>query len=492
MKSKDKATKKTGRERIEKANGAMAKDLTPRPELRLWQVFLPIVTMTVFILLAILVWKVPIHLALLLEITTTVVLAMCWKFSWTEIEKMMLEGFGGVGRMVMIMILIGVLIGTWISSGTVPSMIYYGLKVISPKFFILTSFVLASIVSMAIGTAIGTVSTIGLALVSIGLGLQMPLPLVAGAIISGAYFGDRMSPVSSIAIMTAHSAGAELYDVIKHMIYSVIPPYIIAAVLYLILGLKYSPAVEQAGQVQNLMGSLHQHFMISPLLLIPPILIILLAYKRVPTIPNVVISIGVSVILGLVVEKVQWTFLLQTMFYGYKSVTGNTIIDQLLSRGGLMSMMELNTLLILAGVLGGLFEGTGILRVILQRLMGSVKTGGQLILATMVSSVAAAMLGCNQMLAVFLPGKMLQAKYDEIGLSRKDLGRALADSGLILSPMIPWNINGLMMTGVLGVSTMKYFAYAFLPLMLPVVAIIYGFTGFTIERTKSKSLEEKM
>lgn len=457
-----------------------------KPELHLWQVFLPIVTMTGFILLALLVWDVPIHLALLLEITTTAGLALLWKFSWTDVEKMMLDGFSGVGRVVIIMLLIGVLIGIWIGAGTVSSMIYYGLKIISPKYFILTAFLLCSLVSMAIGTAIGTVSTIGLALVSIGLGLEMPLPLVAGAIISGSYFGDRMSPVSSITIMTAHSAEAELYDVVKHMIYTVIPPYLIAAGLYWILGLKYSPGAGTSEQVATLMANFQEHFVISPVLLIPPLLIIILAYKRIPTVPNLVISIFTTLALGMTVAGQSGTFLLKTMFYGYKSGTGNVVIDQLLTRGGMMGMMELITMIILAALLGGLFEGTGMLRVILEKLMGSVKTGGQLILATMVASLVTAMLGCNQLFAVFLPGKMLKGKYDELGISRKDLARALGDSGLILSPMIPWNINGLMMTGILGVSTLNYIPYAFLPLLLPVVAGIYGFTGFMIERNAAK------
>lgn len=455
-----------------------------RPDLRLWQVFLPIVTMSGFILLALLVWDVPIHLALLLEITTTVGLALLWKFSWTDVEKMMLDGFAGVGRVVIIMLLIGVLIGIWIGAGTVSSMIYYGLQIISPRYFVVTAFVLCSVVSMAIGTAIGTVSTIGLALVSIGLGLNMPLPLVAGAIISGSYFGDRMSPVSSITIMTAHSADAELYDVVKHMISTVIPPYLIAAGLYLALGWKYSPGIGTAEDVVALMTSFREHFVISPVLLVPPLLIIFLAYKRMPTIPNLMVSIFATLGLGMTVTGKGGTFLLQTMFYGYQSTTGNAVIDTLLSRGGMMGMMELVTLIILAALLGGLFEGTGMLRVLLEKLMGSVKTGGQLIFATMIASVVTAMLGCNQLFAVFLPGKMLKGKYDELGISRKDLARALGDSGLILSPMIPWNINGLMMTGILGVSTLNYIPYAFLPLLLPVVAGIYGFTGFTIVRNR--------
>ncbi len=450
-------------------------------ELKIWQVIIPIVTMTVLILLALLKWEVPIHLAVLFEIVITSVLALIWGFSWKEIEGKMIEGFGGVGRVIIILLLIGVLIGIWIGAGTVPSMIYYGLQIVSPKFFVLTTFLLCSFISLAIGTAIGTVSTIGLAMVSIGIGLKMPLPLIAGAVISGAYFGDRMSPVSSIAIMTAHSADVDLYDMVKHMIYTVIPPFIISGIVYTFLGFKYSQGIGSTGEINILLTNFAENFEISYLLLIPPLLIIVLAIKRLPTIPNLVVSIISTLILGMLFSGKGWTFLLNTMFYGFESQTGVKVIDQLLSRGGLVSMLELVALIIMTSMLGGLFEGLGILRVLLARLMSSVRTTGQLIFATMVSSVLTAMLGCNQLLAVYLPGKMMASKFDELGVSRKDLARALGDSGLILSPMIPWNINGLMMAGILGVSVLEFIPYAFLPMLLPIFSLLYGFTGFTIK-----------
>lgn len=456
----------------------------PKRELKLWQAILPIVTMTVFILMALLVWKVPIHLAIFFELVLTCIFALCWKFSWAELEEMMIDGFKSVGPVLMIIILIGILIGIWIGAGTVPAMIYYGLQVISPRYFIVTAFLLCSLVSLAIGTAIGTVSTIGLAMISIGIGLQMPLPLIAGAVISGAYFGDRMSPVSSIAIMTAHSAGVEIYEMVKHMIYTVLPPFLIAGLLYWILGLKYAPISGASEQIAMLLTTFDQYFPISIWMLIPPLLIILLSLKRVPTIPNLVISILTTLLLGLLISGKEGTFLIKTMFHGYASNTGIPVIDQLLSRGGLVSMLELIALIILTSLLGGLFGGIGVLRVLLTRLLGRVQSVGQLILATIISSTLTAMLGCNQLLAVFLPGKMLLEKYDQMGVARKDLARALGDSGLILSPLIPWNINGLMMAGTIGVSTVEYFPYAFLPLLLPLVAIIYGLCGFTIEQTR--------
>ena len=439
------------------------------------QGIIPVITMAIFILMAVLVWQVPIHLALFFELTVTILLAMYWGFDWDQIEEMLFSSFKSIGNVIIILLLIGMMIGVWIGSGTVPSMIYYGIKVLHPQYFLVLSFVITSLVSMAVGTAIGTASTIGLALISIAQGFGLPLPLVAGAIISGCYVGDRMSPVSSIAVITAHSAETNLMKMIKHMAKSVFPPYLISFILYLIIGLIYLPGGVEVGQVQYLLNGLDANFVITLWLLLPPILIIILAIKQTPTVLNLIINIFASILLGILVSKNGWVELLNNMFRGVNSQTGIQVLDNLLARGGLTSMLELISLIIFAVLLGGLFKELGVLNSILDKLIKVIHNKGQLISITMASSAITAMLGCNQFLAVFLPSQMMGKKFDELNVPRKDLGRALGDSGLILSPMIPWNVNALMMTGVLGVSTLRYFPFAFLPLLLPITGIILGF-----------------
>lgn len=445
-----------------------------RKNISFLQAIIPVITMAAFILLAVLVWKVPIHLAIFFELIVTLSIALYWGYRWDKLEEMLFSGFKNIGQVILILLLIGMLIGIWIESGTVPTLIYYGIKIINPHYFLILVFLITAVISMSIGTAVGTASTIGLALIIIGRGLNFPLPVVAGAIISGCYVGDRMSPVSSIANLTAFSAGVKIDELIKHMAYTILPPFIITLLINLVLGFYYLPDTIATDHAGPLTAGLNSNFTISPLFLIPPVLIILLSIFKIPTIPNLILSILTSMGLGVAIGDKSGMQLMMSMFHGYQGHTGYDLLDNLLSRGGMTGMLELIALIILAVLLGGLFEELGILQTILRSFMKGISSKGQLVIMTMVSSIITAMLSCNQLLAVYLPGRMMGQKFDELQVPRKDLGRALGDSGLILSPMIPWNINGLMMTGILGVSTLNYFPFAFLPLLLPLSSFFFA------------------
>ncbi len=435
---------------------------------------IPVITMAFFILMSVLFWQVPIQLALFFEISLTVFLALLWGYKWAEIEEMLFSSFKNIGSVILILLLIGMMIGIWIGIGTVPTMIYYGLKTINPKYFFVLSFISASVVSMAVGTAVGTASTIGLALISVAESLGLSLPLAAGAIISGCYVGDRMSPVSSIANITAHSSGADLIDMIKHMIVTIIPPYIISLLVYYLVGIITLSNTNKVLDV-NLIPALKDHFFISAWMLLPPLFIIILAFFRIPTILNLLVNIFFSLVMGIFISQRGWIELLNTMFAGFSEQTGVGFIDKVLARGGLSSMLELISLIIFAVILGGLLEKLGVLSAILNPIINHIKNKFRLVSVTIFSSIASAILGCNQFLAVFLPARMLMVNYDKLGLPRKELARALGDSGLILSPLIPWNVNALMMTAVLGVKTIDYLPYAFLPLLLPITNLIFAF-----------------
>ncbi|MFW6230146.1 MAG: Na+/H+ antiporter NhaC family protein, partial [Halanaerobium sp.] len=255
-------------------------------ELSFKQAIIPVITMALLIIMSVLVWNVPIQIALFFEIIIITCLAFYWGYGWNKIEKMMFSSFKNIGNVILILFLIGMMIGLWIAIGTVPTMISYGLKTINPEYFLVLSFISTSLVSMAIGTAVGTASTIGLALISIAETLGMSLPLAAGAIISGAYVGDRMSPVSSIANITAHSAEADILDMVKSMVKTTVLPYITAGIIYLIIGLNLGEIGEAAGGFNELITALDSYFMISGWMLLPPILIITLAFLKTPTILN--------------------------------------------------------------------------------------------------------------------------------------------------------------------------------------------------------------
>ncbi|MGM0603911.1 MAG: Na+/H+ antiporter NhaC family protein [Bacillota bacterium] len=432
------------------------------------QAVIPVITMALLIILSVLFWDAPIQIALFFEVMIIITLALIWGYKWEKIEEMLFSSFRNIGNVILILFLLGMMIALWIAVGTVPTMIYYGLKIINPKYFFVLSFISTSMVSMAVGTAVGTASTIGLALISIAQTMGLNLPLTAGAIISGSYVGDRMSPVSSIAIITAHSAKTKVIDMIYHMIKTTVLPYIITSVSFLIIGFINFSDTAAAADLNRLSSLLNEYFHISFWMLLPPLLIIILSLFRTATILNLSVNIIFSLSMGMFFTKRSWSELLNIMFQGFSSKTGIVFIDNILARGGLTSMLELISLIIFAVLLGGLLEQMGVLNSLLGPFLHLIKNRLHLISTTVFAGVVSAALGCNQFLAVFLPAKMLENKYAEMNVKKVDLARALGDSGLIFSPLIPWNVNALMMTAVLGVSTVQYFPYAFFPLLIPI------------------------
>src|SRR6056297_1879712 len=432
----------------------------------------PVISMIIFLITAVLIWDAPIHIPLIMELIFTIFLALYWGFKWNELEEMMFSSFAKIGNVLIIIMLIGMIIGIWIESGTVPTMIYYGLKFLRPQYFYVISFIFSAIVSVSIGTAFGTVSTVGLALISIAQGMGVSLPIAAGSIVSGAYVGDRMSPLSSIAIITAHSADAEIHDMIKEMLKTFWPPFLISAIIYLIIGFNYNGVSYDISQINILLEGLVNNYLISIAMLIPPLMVIILAVKKVPTILNLIINLIISSVIAIFISKLSVSTVLDSVYSGAVGSTKIDLLNDLLTRGGLSSMLDLISLIILAVVLGGLLEKLGILNTILNKIIKAIDNRSQLISVTMASSFITAALSCNQLLGVFLPGKMLGSKYDELKVPRSILGRSLGDSGLILSPLIPWNINALMMTGILGVHTLEYFKYTFFPVLVPITGLI--------------------
>jgi NhaC family Na+:H+ antiporter len=439
------------------------------------QAVTPVITMALLILLSVLFWDAPIQIALFFEIMIIITLALVWGYKWQEIEEMLFSSFKNIGNVILILFLLGMMIGLWIAVGTVPTMIYYGLQTISPRYFFILSFISTSMVSMAVGTAVGTASTIGLALISLAQTMGLNPALAAGAIISGSYVGDRMSPVSSIAIITAHSSEANLMDMIYHMLKTAILPYLLTAAAFLVIGLTNFSSAPAAVDLDSLTRLLNSNFQISAWMLLPPVLIIVVAVLKVPTIINLALNIIFSLMLGLFFTARGWSELLNIMFQGFSTKTGTAFIDNILARGGLTSMLELISLIIFAVLLGGLLEKMGVLKSLLKPFLHLIKNKMHLISVTIFAGIASAALGCNQFLGVFLPAKMLAKNYDEMGIARKELARALGDSGLIFSPLIPWNVNALMMTAVLGVGTIEYFPYAFFPLLMPLSNLLLTF-----------------
>jgi NhaC family Na+:H+ antiporter len=402
----------------------------------------------------------------------------------------MVHGINLAMGAILILMVVGTMIGTWIHGGVVPSMIYYGLKVLSPGIFLVATLIICSIVSLGTGSSWSTAGTVGVALIGVGAALSIPLPMTAGAIISGAYFGDKMSPLSDTTNLAPAMAGTDVFTHIRHMIYTTGPGYIIALILYALIGIRYSGGTMEAQQIDAMLGTMQSNFFIHPLLLLPPILVIVMVVKRIKPLPAL---LGGTVLGGIFAMATQGSSLADAIaaaHSGYVSNTGVASVDDLLSRGGLMSMMETVALIICALAFGGIMERTGMLESIARSLLKLVRGTGSLITTTVLSCIAMNAVASDQYIAIVIPGRMYKNAFDKQRLHPKNLSRALEDSGTLTSPLIPWNSCGAFMWATLGVYPLAYLPYAFMNLLNPVVSIFYGFTGITMDKVEEGEGEE--
>lgn len=466
----------------------------------------------VLIGLAVLKFGVDVHIPIIFAIGFTAFVAT-WRLKtpWSVIAKGLEKGAAIGLQAIFILCIIGMLMGAWIKGGIVPSMIYYGLSILSPKFFLLASLIICSIVSLATGSSWGTSGTIGIALMGIGAGLGIPAPMCAGIIISGAYFGDKMSPFSDTTNLAPAVAGTTLYSHIRSMFYSTAPSYIIVCVIALFLGFKYGNGTLDTDKIQAIQQVMAGEFYISPITFIAPLVVITLAVLKKPVLPGIFAGALVGAIFCLA-QGTSFGDLVSVMHYGYKTafsaqlagaesieaatklLTANGItglnpqvamdaaklVAKLLSRGGTHSMMWTISLTIIALGYGGVLEVCGFLEVLLDSTVKGVKSAAGMITSTIGASIFTNLLLGSQYLAIVLPGRMFKPAYEEKGLHPRLLSRTLEDSGTMTSVLIPWNVCGGYHAAVLGVATLSYAPYAFLNWITPIVAIVIAFMGFGI------------
>lgn len=412
-------------------------------------------------------------------------------FTWREMEEGVLDTIKMAMQAILILMIVGALIGTWILSGTVPAMIYWGLKILSPGIFLVATTLICAIVSLATGSSWTTAGTVGIALIGIGQGLGMPAPLVAGAIISGAYFGDKMSPLSDTTNLAPAMAGATLFEHIKHMIYTTGPALLIALVLYGVIGMKYAGKELDLTQIEVIRNALEGSFnTLSPILLIPPVIVILMVVFKMPAIPGLVIGTLLGGLFAAIFQGADLKSIINAAHYGFESTTGISEVDALLTRGGLDSMMWTVSLILCALTLGGILEKTGMLEAIANALLTFAKGTFGLVFVTIFSCLFTNLVTGEQYLSIVLPGRMYKDEYRKRGLHPKNLSRALEDSGTLLSPLIPWNTCGAYMWVTLGIHPFAYLPFAFLNLINPLVSLFYAATGITMEKLPPEEVKD--
>jgi len=443
---------------------------------------IPILAMAVLLAVGYGIYKIRPQVLLVAAAFITACLGFILRYPWREMEKGIVDSISKAMPAILIMLSVGILIGSWIASGTIPMIIYYGLKIISPRFFLFTACLVCTITSLATGTSWGTIGTIGVAFIGIAMGLGIPLGPAAGAIVAGAYFGDKMSPLSDIPNLAVVVARSNLFDHIKHMMWSGGPAWILGLLIYLLIGLQYQAEELNSASMDLILSTLEKNFHFNLFLLLPLVIVFYFAIRKKPTIPGMLLSSVVAAILALIFQKTSLTTIATAVNSGYQPHTGVEAVDRLLSRGGLMSMMETQLVAFTAFSFGGIMQRTGMLAAILNRIMKFVAKTWSLVLTTIATAILSALITGSSYLSMIIPGELLAPIYRQKNLAAKNLSRLIEECGGIIVPLVPWSMAGVYITGTLGVPTLSYLPWAFMNYFSVIILAIFGFTGLTMSR----------
>ncbi|SHR22003.1 Na+/H+ antiporter NhaC [Mycobacteroides abscessus subsp. abscessus] len=421
------------------------------------------------------------HIPIVLAIMGLFLYGIYKKVSVIELEEAIINGAKSGAGAVFIFLFIGMLISSWMESGTIPTFIYLALEVVSDKWFYAIVFAVTAIIGMSIGSSLTTAATIGVAFMSVSTALGLSDAITAGAVISGAFFGDKMSPLSDTTILASSTVHVDLFDHIRNMGWTTVPAFVISFLLFVLL----SPAESAANfaDLELLKASLKDHDLVHWYSLLPFIVLALLAIKKVPAIITLASGIATSLFVTIFVQKeVHLQGLMNTLFAGYSSHTGVKEIDSLLSRGGMESMMFSVSLILLALAMGGLFFKLGILPALLEGISGMLNKVWSLVVWTAGTAITINFLVGEQYLSILLTGSSFKERYKKMGLHGKNLSRILEDAGTVVNPLVPWSVCGVFLTGVLGVETLSYLPFTFFCLLSPIITMIFGITGFKLSK----------
>lgn len=407
-----------------------------------------------------------------------------YKGGFSPIRDAMSAGITRALGAIYIFILIGVLIAAFIQSGTVAALIYYGLTFISPMYFLPAGLLLCSFMSVATGTSWGTVGTAGVVLIGIGGAMNIPLPLVAGMVVSGAVFGDKMSPISDTTNLAAMSAETDLYAHIKSMLWTTGPAYLIALGLYTYLGFSYQDNVMPVAEIQSMLAAIDATFTINLICIMPLLVLLVLSFKKVSAEPAMMCSAIVAVIIALVMQGKGFDNVLTVLWAGDKPQTGVATLDNLLSRGGISSMGWTLFLAIQALALGGILAEFGFLRALIYGLVSRVKRKASLVASTIVSCIVGNMSMGEAYMTIILGGQLYGKAYDDKGIERRVLSRSLEEGATLSTPLIPWTTGGAFFATTLNVPTLDYLPYALVNLINPILAILFAYLGIALFRKK--------
>lgn len=455
----------------------MKKDVTLKESIFLLVVLLAIIGTCIIGL------SLPPQVPILVAIAIVIFFAKVKGFSWDSIHKGIQNGIIPGLIPIIIFMLIGVLISVWIAAGTIPTIMVYGFKILSAKFFLPSVFVICALVGIMVGSSFTTISTVGIAFLGMGQMMGLDPAMIAGAIISGAFLGNNISPLSDTANLAAAIAEVDLFEHIRSMMKTIIPAFVITLIFFLFVG--HGASASAGSDIDVLVRTLHSSFTISAFTLIPVLVLFLCAQKKVPAIPTLLLSIMITIVICYIYHPD--TSLSQMASYmqdGFVSKTGVQSVDVLLTRGGMQSMMWSVSLILLALALGGLLVEVKIIEKLISKISGMVSTKGNLMLMTALSSIGINVLLGEQYLSIILPGEAFKSQYEKIHVDPKNLSGILANAGAAFNPLIPWGVSGVFIAGTLGVPTLQYLPFTIFCLVVPVIHVALGFLGNGKQQSK--------
>jgi len=402
-------------------------------------------------------------------------------YTFKEVEESAYQSMLTALQPGMIILTVGILIGSWMASGTVPSIIYYGIQTISPNLFLVIALVLCSIVSMATGASWATIGTAGVAMMGVGQSLGIPIGMTGGAVVSGAFFGDKMSPLSDSTNLSAAIVGVKLMDHIKHMLWTTGPAYIISAIIFTVLGFIYSGSSVDAEQVNILMNYLSENFKFGFIPLLPALIVIILLVMRRPPVSSIFIGALAGGAVALFYQKeLTFSAILDVFYKGYTDSSGIELVDTLLQQGGLTSMFPLLALYLFALGLGGILYEYGILEAILSEIVTYIKRASQVVVLSMVTSYFLLFIGGSYSFSGVMTGTLMKPLFEKYNIPPENLSRLMEDTSTQATPLVPWTAAGLFTSAALGISPLVYLPFSFLALITPLFTLFYGITGLAM------------
>ncbi|MDC9613608.1 Na+/H+ antiporter NhaC [Xenorhabdus khoisanae] len=472
-----------------------------KKKLNLGLSILPIAAMLLLLIIGYGQLDLRIESLLLISAAIAAVLAYWQGYRWDSIIDSIVAKLTKAMPVIMILICVGGLIGTWMFSGTIPYMVYWGLKLISPQYILIAAFFITSVISVCTGTSWGSAGTVGVALMGVAAGLDVSLAAAAGAIVSGAYFGDKISPLSDSTNFAAIVADTDLYSHIRHLMYTTIPGFVLASIVYFIAGhTSLTNSSSTPEKITEIIQSLENLYHFNLLLILPPMLVLWGAMTKRPVIPVMLTACTLAIAIGIGVQGFTLKQGLNALIDGFNlsmfSDQGHNItgvvndVPRLLNRGGMSSMMNTVLLVFCAFSFAGILTLTGALTIIINQLLRAVHTTGQLIAATLGTTILVTGATCDGKLALLIPAELFKDAYRRMGLDNKNLSRTIEDGCTVIEPLLPWTSAGIYMATTLGVSTLDLLPWAIQCYAAVFFALIYGFTGFGIAKIMPETMPE--